>query len=224
MTRSQRPLRALMVAVVAVVVVGFVAQVLSTDPRSPLVYFTVLNALALAGVTVVGGLWARRAGAAAPGVVQTGHEVARLTFATGAVFAGLVYWVLIAPREGGERWLLDSPAALVAAVALHGVLPIVAVVYLRAVDTPERILARRSRDSAIAWTLIWPAGWGLVAIQLSALGLVAIPYPFLDVSTRGWLAVLGSTVVLLGGWVAVARLLLRFARGRIPAAEAPAQV
>lgn len=190
----------LLVALLAVAVLGLVAQVLKTeDPRSPLVYFTVLNALGVV-VTFTAGVVPGSRRRLLP-------ALARFTVTTGAVVAGIVYVTLIAPQEGGSTWLLTQPMALVATLALHIGVPILAVLGLRRLGDAATVRNRIKPAGAVALSLLWPLGWGALALSLDALGLVLVPYGFLDPAQVGWAGVGASQLVVLVLWTGTAAAL-----------------
>lgn len=196
-TRSRRafekPSGLILVLVAAAgVTLQFVA---SGRPLHDLTYFTILSALLL-GVSTAASLSARRR--------QT-LALIRGAATVGTVVSGLVYAVAIAPGEsaGQGPWLWSDPLAAVASLTLHALLPVLAVVvFARAVrpllpDLPPWKLAA-------AWT-IWPTLWALGIGLGQSVGLLRVPYRFLDQSEVGLAAVLvavaAMVVLCLGlGW------------------------
>jgi hypothetical protein len=164
--------------------VGVVCQLVQgTDPRLPLMYFTVDSAIlagAVAVLTLAGrdGTWMWRL---------------RLAAVVGVVISALVFAVLIAPATPTGTWFQphDDVVVRVATVLMHGVAPVlVAVDYL---VRPHR----HTIGTTVAWCYPWPL------LYVGGLGLLAIvsrqdmiPYPFLQPALVGWPTVAGALLAL----------------------------
>lgn len=206
------------VASAALIVINQVAGVVcqfvqGTDPRFPLMYFTVDSAI-LAGVVAALSLASRDG----PWVWRL-----RLAAVSGVVISGLAFAVLIVPATETGTWFQphDDLAVRVANVLLHGVAPVLVTIdYL--IRPP-----RRSIGTTVAWCYPWPllyiAGLGL----LVAVGRQdAIPYPFLQPALVGWAAVGGALLAFnaLVGVLGVALALLNRATSRCLADDPRAAV
>lgn len=169
------------------VVMQFVQR---TDPRHPLLYFTVDSAV-LAVVTLLAAL-----------AMPTGGLLARIRpgVCASALLSGLVYAAVIAPAQNGGSWFAphDDIPVRIAQVLLHGVGP--ALLLLDFVLDPPR----STQSCRVAtWWLLWPAGYFASVEVLAATGLGEMPYEFLDWRIVGLWAL--PTLVVVGAvfWAGV---------------------
>ncbi|MGV0914414.1 Pr6Pr family membrane protein [Mycobacterium syngnathidarum] len=166
------------------VVCQFIQQ---TDPRFPLVYFTVLSG-ALAGVVASTEVVAPRQRF----VIDAG----RVTTAVGVVVSAIVFAALIAPASPTGTWFQpwDDLWVRVATVLFHAVAPVLVITDL----------LLRPPLSRVKWILAaysWPLTYlAFVAVAATAFSL-HIPYPFLSPGQMGWGIVslaIGSLTLLVG--------------------------
>lgn len=153
-----------------------------TDPRFPLVYFTVSSA-AVAGITAAAGLVAPRLPVL---------RAMRVTSAVGVVLAAIVFAVFIAPALPAGGWFApwDDSWVRTATVLMHGTAPFLVVVGIAVAPPGGRL------PSWFAVGLSWPLLY-LSVIGLGAVfGSLNVPYPFLRPTVVGWPAVVGGVVVL----------------------------
>jgi len=199
-------LRLLPITIVLTVAVAVLSQfVQNTDPRSPLVYFTVLSS-ALAGLVAALETATRHRGVWLDG--------ARVTTTVSVVVSAIIFAALIAPASATGTWFQpwDDVWVRTATVLFHAVAPALVIVDL---------VLRRPSLSLVRWLLAaysWPLTY-LVCIASAAMALsVKLPYPFLSPSQMGWGTVLIAIVslALLVGVVAVA---LRYAAARCSGRE-----
>lgn len=172
-----------------------------TDPRFPLVYFTVLSGVIVGLVAVVA-------------ISIRGHsaivERARITATVGVVVSAIIFATVIAPASSTGTWFQpwDDAWVRAATVLFHAVAPVLVVADL---------VLRRSGLSRGEWVLaayIWPLSYlMLIAVAGTAFGL-PIPYPFLSPAQMGWgifvlalssLALSVGLVALLLYWAAAVR-------------------
>lgn len=160
----------------------------STDPRFPLLYFTVDSAVlaaAVAACTLLGwhGRWSARA---------------RLTSAVGVLLSAIVFAAVIAPATETGTWFQphDDLWVRTATVLMHGVAPM-----LVTVDYFLRSRPRSIRGSVV-WSYSWPlAYFGALIVLALVFGPDIIPYPFLSPASMGWptaSAAIGVLTVLVG--------------------------
>lgn len=171
--------------------VGVACQFIqSTDPRFPLVYFTIDSAV-LAGVAAA--LTLRGA---------TGAWVQRLRLAAvvGVGLSAIFFAAVIAPATPTGTWFQPHDDFMVrtATLLLHGVAPVL--VTAEYVLRPPRLSLRDSVAWSYPWPLLYLAGIGVLA---AVGGAETIPYPFLRPAVTGW----PTTVVAYMGLVAVLGLL-----------------
>lgn len=166
-------------------VVGVVCQfVQSTDPRFPLLYFSVDSAVlaaVAAALTLVGrdGQW---------------YRPIRLTAVVGVLLSAIVFAAVIAPATPTGTWFQphDDMPVRTATLLIHGVAPIL--VTIEYLVRPAPLSPRASTLWGYAWPLAYLAGVGLLA---GILGPEMVPYPFLRPSLTGWPTVAGAYVPLL---------------------------
>lgn len=166
-------------------VVGVVCQfVQRTDPRFPLLYFTVDSAVlsAIAAALALGG-W-------------DGPWFTRLRVAAtvGVVVSAIVFATVIAPATETGTWFQphDDLPVRTATLLMHGVAPV-----LVTVDYLLRDI-RLSVRATVLWSYPWPLGY------LAGMGLLAwlfgsdvMPYPFLRPSVSGDVTVVGAYLALI---------------------------
>lgn len=174
--------------------VGVACQFIQhTDPRLPLVYFTIDSAV-LAGVAAaltLGG--------------ATGAWVQRLRLAAvvGVGLSAIVFASVIAPASPTGTWFQphDDLAVRTATLLLHGVAPV-----LVTTEYVVRPTCLSGRDS-VRWSYAWPLSYLLgIAVLAAVAGAAAIPYPFLRPAVSGWPTTVGAYVGLIAvvgllGWI-----------------------
>jgi hypothetical protein len=178
-----------------------------TDPRSPLVYFTVLSGI-LAGLLAAVEATVRYRSASI--------DAARVTTTAGVVVSAVIFAALIAPASPSGTWFQswDDLWVRVATVLFHGVAPVLVITDL---------VLRRPSPPISTWLVAaysWPVTY-LVALTLAATAFdVAIPYPFLSPSQMGWgtVSIAIVSLALLVGVVAVA---LNYAAARYQRRQRP---
>lgn len=174
--------------------VGMVCQFnQGTDPRFPLLYFSVDSAVlaVVAAVLTLKGcdsVWSRRL---------------RLAAAVGVLMSAVVFAAVIAPATPTGTWFQphDDIPVRTATLLIHGVAPVLVTVDYLLRPTP--LPPRASTLWAYAWPLAYLAGLGALA---GVLGPEVVPYLFMRPSLTGWPTVLAAFValfVLVGvlGWV-----------------------
>lgn len=192
MTSSTRLLPSMIVVTEAVAVLCQFIQ--HTDPRFPLVYFTVLSGV-LAGLVAALEVTSRPCGLYGDG--------ARLTAAVGVVVSAIIFAALIAPASPTGTWFQpwDDVWVRIATVLFHGVGPILVVADL---------VLRRPRLTVAQWFMTaysWPVTY-LLALAVAATTFdVTIPYPFLSPSEMGWSTVSIAITSLAAAICVVAALL-----------------
>lgn len=188
MIARARIVTALNVAVLSTETVAIGCQFIQrTDPRFPLVYFSVGSAMLAAlaaGLTL--------------GLPRWRHLAAlRLTAAVGVIVSAVVFAAVIAPATPTGSWIQPH---------MHGVAP-----PLVALDW-----ALRRRPFTLRRHIVLGFGWPLAylsGIACAAVAEVALPYPFLSPAQMGWLAVLGSVAALAVLVTAVSALLFAIQPG-----------
>ncbi|MCV7126950.1 hypothetical protein [Mycolicibacterium vanbaalenii] len=174
--------------------VGVVCQfVQGTDPRFPLLYFSVNSAVlaaVAAALTLIGydGAWYRRI---------------RLAAVVGVLMSAVVYAAVIAPATPTGSWFQpnDDLPVRMAVLLIHGVAPVLVTAEYLLRPTP--LSARASTLWGYAWPLAYLAGIGILT---AIVGPDTVPYPFLRPSVTGWPTVAGAYVALLAlvgvlGWL-----------------------
>lgn len=156
-----------------------------TDPRFPLLYFTIDSAI-LAGVvavlTLVGwdGFWQRRI---------------QLTAMVGVLVSAIVFAAVIAPATPTGTWIQphDDLAVRVATVLFHAVAPVL--VTMGYLIGPQR----QSLRTSLRWSYLWPLTYlGGLAVLAAVVGPGVIPYPSLRPDVMGWPTVLGACLAVTG--------------------------
>lgn len=163
--------------------IGLICQfVQATDPRFPLVYFTVDSAV----LAAVGG-------AVALMVPRCSWLTAlRINTAVGVIASAIVFGAVIAPASVAGTWIQphDDYWVRTATILMHGAAPVlVAVDFLLA--APRGRPARQFLRGCV-----WPLAYLVVLSGLAALHLVAMPYPFLDAGHSGWATVITAIAAL----------------------------
>ena len=130
-------------------------------------------------------------------------RVVRLAGVVGIAVTGIVHWFLLRPLLdlAGWSYLCDK--------LLHVVVPLLAVVGWLVFGPRPRVTLR-----TILLMLIWPAAWVVYTLVRGAI-TAFYPYPFLDVSVLGGLAVATACVGVLGLLLVVA-LLVWLVDRRVP--------
>jgi hypothetical protein len=186
--------RAVRAATAAVLLVGVACQFLQhTDPRFPLLYFTVDSAL-LAGVLAACGLVLRAPKCQAIAMARGGAAI-------GVVFSGLTYAVVIAPATATGTWFQpwDDLWVRTATVLMHGLGPILVIgdFVLQPVRTSRPWLV------ATLWCG-WPVLYAVVVVALQIAGVAQVPYPFMQPAEMGGV----GPVLAVGAGVALVFVLL----------------
>ena len=198
MTRYSRLLPPTILLTEAVAVLSQFVQ--NTDPRSPLVYFTVLSGV-LAGLVAVVETATRHRGAWLDG--------ARVTTTIGVVVSAIIFSALIAPSTPTGTWFQpwDDVWVRTATVLFHGVAPALVIADL---------VLRRPPLSPMRWLLAaysWPLTYlASIALAIKAFG-VKLPYPFLSPSQMGW-GTVSIAITSLAALVGVVAVALRYAASR----------
>lgn len=168
---------------VAALATGVICQfVQRTDPRFPLVYYTVDSAiLATAVLLALQSPWTATAARI--------HGAA----VTGVVFSALIYATVIAPTSPTGGWFAphDDPWVRAATVLLHGIAPLLVVADYLGVQPPSSSTLKAAISS-----LWWPISYLTVMSLLAWSGLVQMPYPFLSPSASGPVLVVCAIVGL----------------------------
>ncbi|HUO37167.1 MAG TPA: hypothetical protein VMU34_04655 [Mycobacterium sp.] len=166
-----------------------------TDPRFPLVYFTIWSAL-LAGLTAAATLWRPNWAWLVP---------ARVATTVGVLVSAVIFAAVIAPATPTGTWFQPWDDGLVRAanVLAHGVAPVFVVVDL----CTRRPWRRLSGWLAAAYA--WPLTYLAASSALVMFGVGPV-YPFLSPSQCGWSTVLmtiAALIVLVGVLTAILRAL-----------------
>lgn len=170
--------RAIAVAVLLTETVAVTCQFIQTsDPRFPLVYFTVDSAV-LAG--------------AAAAIMLVRPQVRHLlplqiTSAVGVITAALVFAFAIAPATPTGTWVQphDDMWVRTANILIHGVAPL-----LVCAAVPAAGLVTYLR-----YAYLWPVAYLVMIGALTSRG-VAMPYPFLSPAHDGWVGLLAAVAIL----------------------------
>ncbi|WP_370500196.1 Pr6Pr family membrane protein [Mycolicibacterium sp. jd] len=177
---------ALSMLIIAIQTIAVVCQFMQrTDPRFPLLYFTVDSAILAGAVSAL----------SVAGFKSEWLSRLRLTAAVGVLISAIVFATLIAPASETGTWFQphDDVAVRVATALMHGVAPIMVTV-----DAVLRVDTQSIR-STLSWSYLWPlvymAGLALLA---GVVGPDVIPYPFLRPRVVGWPTAVVCLVVLLG--------------------------
>lgn len=186
--------RSLSIAIVVVEVIATLSQFIQhTDPRFPLVYFTVWSGV-FAGFV------------AAFEVVRCSHRglpYCRIGAAVSVTLSALIFIAIIAPATPTGTWFQpwDDAWVRVATVLFHGLAPLLVIARLILGPCPDSI--RGWLAAAYGWPVLY-----LVLISLATVTLrLRIPYPFLSPIQMGWGTVLIG-ISVLGTLIAVTALLL----------------
>lgn len=166
-------------------VAGFIAQMLlHSDPTPGYAYFSPDVALLLGlvtGMALFSSSWR-----VTPAAIWLSHAAT-----TGIVLATAVYWFALVPVNGLPS--AEDPAAVVAALLIHGVLPAVAI--------PLYLTDGAQRGRSLRW--VWSAAlllaaYGVVLFAICAARNQALPYEFIDPAIVGpGLAILFSSLSLV---------------------------
>jgi hypothetical protein len=150
-----------------------------TDPRFPLLYFTVDSGAFAGAVALIAVVRPRLS--SLPGL--------RAASAVGVLLSAVIFASVIAPATGTGTWIqpYDDYWVRTATILFHAVAPV-----LVTIDFVIHGVPRRRTRRIIYWCLVWPLAYIIVMGGLAVLGLVGMPYPFLDPSNTGWGTVLGS--------------------------------
>jgi hypothetical protein len=143
-----------------------------TDPRFPLVYFTV-NSAVLAAFTATLALATRR---------FEWLPALRITSAVGVLLSAAVFATVIAPATATGTWFQpwDDAWVRTSTVLMHGTAPV-----LVAVDVAAS--ARwRGLPAWVSAGLSWPLCYLVGISLLTSVGMLAMPYPFLAPARMGW--------------------------------------
>jgi hypothetical protein len=154
-----------------------------TDPRFPLLYFTVDSGVFAGAVALIAlvcpGL------SSLPGL--------RAASAVGVLLSAVIFATVIAPASGTGTWIqpYDDYWVRTATILFHAVAPVLVTIDFAIHGVPRRRIAR-----TVAWCFVWPLAYIIVVGGLAAWGVVGMPYPFLDPSKTGWGTVMGTVVGL----------------------------
>jgi hypothetical protein len=144
----------------------------ATDPRFPLVYFTVGSAVLAAVSATVAMAFPR----------CSMLSSLRVNAAGGVILSAIVFAVVIAPASPTGTWIQphDDYWVRAATILMHGLAPLLV--------TLDVVL--RPPANTLAWQVIrsftWPLTYLALIAVLAASKVVAVPYPFLDPRWRGW--------------------------------------
>jgi hypothetical protein len=155
-----------------------------TDPRFPLIYFTVVSGVlfgAAAAVTVAGR--------------QKGLDIIRIAAAVGVSLSAVVFTLVIAPASPSGTWFQpwDDAWVRTATALFHGVAPLLVITDL--VIRPVAL----SRRAWICAAYGWPALYVVFISLAAAKSSFTVPYPFLSPARMGW----GTVLDALGAMTAV---------------------
>lgn len=171
---------AIVVNQTAAVVCQFVQH---TDPRFPLLYFTVDSGVFAGAVALIA-------------LVCPGLGMLRDLRAASAVCVSLsavIFAAVIAPASGTGTWIqpYDDYWVRTATILFHAVAPV-----LVTTDFVVHDVTRQRVAGTLAWCLVWPLAYITVVGGLAASDVVSMPYPFLDPEKLGWGTVIGSVAGL----------------------------
>lgn len=192
MTRSARlsfnlllkpnwPLAAIVVLETIAVLCQFLQR---TDPRFPLVYFTVWSGI-LAGMVAASQLVSRE---------YRFQPIAKSAAAVGVVVSAVIFALVITPATYTGTWFQpwDDIYVRIANTVFHGLAP--AFVFLDFVLTPPNGRFRYCLAAACCWSLIY-----LVFVATAAVVFhVEVPYKFMDPDVMAWNTILLATFAVLG--------------------------
>jgi hypothetical protein len=203
-SRARRLAGLLAALIVVNQTVGVVCQfVQGTDPRFPLLYFSVDSAILAGGaaaLTLCGrdGRWC---------------WLIRLAAVVGVAMSAIIFVAVIVPATQTGTWFQphDDLPVRTATLLIHGVAPVLVVAEY--VLWPNRLSVRESVLWSYSWPLAYLAG---IAALVAAVGTDAMPYPFLRPAVSGWPTALAAYAALMGlvgllGWLSG---VLGRARGR----------
>lgn len=155
-----------------------------TDPRFPLLYFTVDSAIAAATVALI-----TLVAPSTPWLQALRHSVA-----VGVIISAVVFMALIAPATDTGTWFQphDDAWVRIATVLLHGVAPALVIVDYMLRTAPMRPL--EAATQAFGWPLTYLVG---MSVLVAVAGQDIIPYPFLSPQAMGWGTVALAIAVLI---------------------------
>lgn len=149
-----------------------------TDPRFPLLYFTVDSAVLAAVTAAIMLTWP-----------QFRYLPAlRVTSAVAVVVSALIFAAVIAPATPTGAWIqpYDDYWVATATILMHGVAPVLVSVALPSLPLPMYL----------RYGYFWPVVYLAALVVVATLGSVPMPYPFLAPSQMGWPRAMGSAVAL----------------------------
>lgn len=143
-----------------------------TDPRFPLVYFSVDSAV-LAAVA---------AAAALLGFRWRYLPALWVAAAVGVTVSGVVFAAVIAPASPTGTWLQphDDYWVRTATILMHGLAPPLVITATTIGRTSLAFV------SSVAFSYPWPVTYLIVVVSLGSAGQMAVPYPFLQPEHLGW--------------------------------------
>ncbi|EHB48693.1 hypothetical protein MycrhDRAFT_5534 [Mycolicibacterium rhodesiae JS60] len=149
-----------------------------TDPRFPLLYFTVDSAV-LAAVTAA--------------ITLTRPQfrylpALRVTSAVAVVVSALIFATVIAPATPTGTWIQphDDNWVATATILMHGVAPLLVSIALPSLPLPMYL----------RYGYLWPVVYLAALVVVATLGSVPMPYPFLAPSQIGCPGAIASAVAL----------------------------
>ena len=143
-----------------------------TDPRFPLIYFTVWSGI-LAGLVAAAQLRQRE---------YRALPAARSAAAVGVIVSAVIFALVIAPATYTGTWFQpwDDVYVRIANTIFHGAAPV-----LVFADFVLRPPSGRFRDW-LAAAYCWPLTYLISLVLVSAILDVQLPYPFLDPHKVSW--------------------------------------
>lgn len=191
---ARQAVRTVAVATAAIAVVCQFFQ--RTDPRFPLLYFTVDSSLLLGAVLVTGLVRP----------LSAGLEQVRCAALVGVLVSAVGFATVIAPSTATGTWFQpwDDAWVRTSTVLMHAVLPVLGLADDLLTD-PAPVTERW------AWalrTLLWPVVYVALVGGPALVGGVGLPYDFLQPGKVGSPVVGLATVVIVGLVVAAAWLVL----------------
>lgn len=160
-------------------IIAIVCQFIqNTDPRFPLVYFTVASAALTAAVIAIGQVW------------PPWHWLPplRIAAAVGVLLSAVIFACVIAPASSTGTWFQpwDDYWVRTSTVLMHGTAPVLVVA-----DIAQRP-AWRGLSAWLAAGTSWPLIYVSTMCLLVGAGALEMPYPFLSPTQMGWGVVVGA--------------------------------
>lgn len=181
-------------AVVVTEATAIVCQfVQRTDPRFPLVYFTVCSGVLASAVALC----------QATGRMSRSLGAGQVAAAVGVVASATVFAAVIAPATDTGTWFQpwDDLWVQTATVLFHGVTPVLVAASL--ILTAPALTMR----CWLAVSYSWPALYVMAIAAAAVTRNVPVPYPFLSPSEMGWRTTL-TTLPAMAALIALVSIAL----------------